>query len=133
MAQQPEITPREEPAGQGEQAPDVEHGGDLPVGVQLNWRLEALIRSGGLAPGARLPGVRELAAGVGVNVNTARAVYRRLEQEGLALSIQGSGTFVAPTVRVSPARVTSFLNASLTIDITLPLFTSYVRQTLVCR
>src|SRR5439155_132046 len=46
---------------------------------------------------------RELAAGAGVNVNTARAVYRRLEAEGLALSIHGSGTYVAPTVRVSPA------------------------------
>jgi DNA-binding transcriptional regulator YhcF (GntR family) len=86
-----------------ERSPDVEHGDDLPIGVQLAWRLEALIRSGGLAPGERLPGVRELAAGAGVNVNTARSVYRRLEREGLTISIQGRGTFVAPAARVSPA------------------------------
>jgi DNA-binding transcriptional regulator YhcF (GntR family) len=69
---------------------------DLPVGVNLAWRLRALIVSGRLAPGARLPGVRELAAGMSVNANTARAVYRRLEAEGLVTSRQGQGTFVAP-------------------------------------
>src|SRR5829696_2239704 len=68
---------------------------DLPVGVNLAWRLRALIVSGRLAPGDRLPGVRELAAGMGINANTARAVYRRLEAEGLVTSRQGHGTFVA--------------------------------------
>src|SRR4051812_9252772 len=96
----PDPGAQREPA---EPSPDVEHGDDLPVGVQLAWRLEALIRSGVLEPGERLPGVRELAAGAGVNVNTARAVYRRLEREGLALSLHGRGTFVAPAARVSPA------------------------------
>src|SRR3712207_147245 len=71
---------------------------DLPVGINLAWRLRALIVSGRLAPGDRLPGVRELAAGMGVNANTARAVYRRLEAEGLVTSRQGQGTFVAAGV-----------------------------------
>src|SRR5436190_10826654 len=100
MAHQPAV--RHEPTPE-DQAPDVAHEDDLPVGVQLAWRLEALIRSGVLATGERLPGVRELASGAGVNVNTARAVYRRLEREGLALSMHGRGTFVAPSARVSPA------------------------------
>ena len=51
---------------------------DLPVGAQLAWRLRVLIASGQLAPGERLPSVRELASGTRVNVNTVRAVYRRL-------------------------------------------------------
>jgi hypothetical protein len=46
--------------------------------------------------------VRELAAGAGVNVNTARSVYRHLENQGLAVSRQGLGTFVAPDVTVAP-------------------------------
>jgi Bacterial regulatory proteins, gntR family len=50
----------------------------------------------------RLPGVREFAAGAGVNVNTARSVYRRLENQGLAVSQQGFGTFVAPYITVAP-------------------------------
>ena len=58
------------------------------------------------APGERLPGIRELADAVGVNVNTVRAVYQRFEHEGLIDSRQGSGTFVAP-IRHSPRAVTS--------------------------
>jgi DNA-binding transcriptional regulator YhcF (GntR family) len=75
---------------------------DLPVGTDLSWRLQVLIHSGRLAPKERLPGVREFAAGAGVNVNTARSVYRRLENQGLAISQQGLGTFVAPYVPIAP-------------------------------
>jgi DNA-binding transcriptional regulator YhcF (GntR family) len=78
-----------------ELAPDLERADDLPVGAQLGWRLRVLIASGDLAPGDRLPGVRELASGTGVNVNTARAVYRRLEEDGQIDSRHGLGTFVA--------------------------------------
>jgi DNA-binding transcriptional regulator YhcF (GntR family) len=78
-----------------ELAPDLERTDDLPVGAQLGWRLRVLIASGELGPGERLPGVRELASGTGVNVNTARAVYRRLEEDGLIVSRHGLGTFVA--------------------------------------
>ena len=83
-------------------APDLERADDLPVGAQLGWRLRVLIASGQLGPGDRLPGVRELASGTGVNVNTARAVYRRLEEDGLILSRHGLGTFVAEGAPASP-------------------------------
>jgi DNA-binding transcriptional regulator YhcF (GntR family) len=82
--------------------PEVLRTDDLPVGVNLAWRLQTLIRSGRLAAGERLPGVRELAAGAGVNANTARSVYGRLEEAGLAVSRQGRGTFVAPHVTMAP-------------------------------
>jgi DNA-binding transcriptional MocR family regulator len=39
--------------------------------------------------------VRELAIEAGVNVNTVRSVYGRLENDGLVRSEQGRGTFVA--------------------------------------
>jgi len=85
-----------------ELAPDLERADDLPVGAQLGWRLRVLIASGDLATGDRLPGVRELASGTGVNVNTARAVYRRLEEDGLIVSRHGLGTFVAEGVPAFP-------------------------------
>jgi DNA-binding transcriptional regulator YhcF (GntR family) len=83
------------PAPTHDLAPDIDRTGDLPIGAQLAWRLRVLIASGELAGGERLPGVRELAGGTGVNVNTARAVYRRLEEDGLIVSRHGLGTFVA--------------------------------------
>ena len=72
----------------------VDRGGDLSPGLQLSWRLRALISSGRLGPGERLPSVRDLATRAGVNVNTARAAYRRLEREGFVVSRHGLGTFV---------------------------------------
>jgi DNA-binding transcriptional regulator YhcF (GntR family) len=82
--------------------PDIARDDDLPIGVNLAWRLRVLIQSGRLAAMERLPGVRDFATGAGVNVNTARSVYRRLEDEGLAVSQQGLGTFVAPYIAVAP-------------------------------
>lgn len=79
----------------------VDRDGDLPVGIQVAWRLRSLIAAGRLAPGDQLPSVRELAAAVDVNANTARAIYGRLEGEGLLVTRHGLGTFVAPAVRPS--------------------------------
>lgn len=75
---------------------------ELPVGLQLTWRLRALISTGRLASGERLPSFRRLAEWAGVNVNTVRAVYAGLEQEGLVVSRQGQGTFVAAGIEAAP-------------------------------
>src|SRR3989454_11811815 len=83
-------------------APDLARSDDLPLGAQLAWRLRILIASGQLGPGDRLPGVRELASGTGVNVNTARAVYGRLEEDGLIVSRHGLGTFVSEDAPAAP-------------------------------
>jgi DNA-binding transcriptional regulator YhcF (GntR family) len=75
---------------------------DVPLGVQLSWRLRALILTGRLDPGERLPSLRRIAGWAGVNVNTVRSVYESLEAEGLIVSQQGRGTFVAESVRPEP-------------------------------
>jgi DNA-binding transcriptional regulator YhcF (GntR family) len=75
----------------------IDRDADVPIGVQLAWALRTRIGEGDFAPGQRLPGMRDLAEAIGVNLNTVRAVYQRLEQEGLIESQQGSGTFVAPS------------------------------------
>lgn len=76
----------------------IDRDADVPIGLQLGWALCARIHDGEFAPGQRLPGLREMAAASGLNVNTVRAVYQRLEQKGLLESHQGSGTFVASTL-----------------------------------
>ncbi len=72
----------------------VDRTADVPVGVQLTWALGSAIRSGRLSPGDRLPPLRELADELAVNVNTLRAVYGRLEADGLIETRHGSGTYV---------------------------------------
>jgi DNA-binding transcriptional regulator YhcF (GntR family) len=74
---------------------------ELPVSLQLTWRLRALIATGRLASGERLPSFRRLSEWAGVNVNTVRAVYAGLEGEGLVVSRQGQGTFVAEGIEAA--------------------------------
>jgi len=93
MSKQPAESPEMIEAGALDVA--IDRDGELPIGVQLAWALRTRIGDGRFKPGQRLPGLRDLARATGVNVNTARAVYQRLEQEGLIESRQGSGTFVA--------------------------------------
>jgi DNA-binding transcriptional regulator YhcF (GntR family) len=80
-------------------AVEIDRDAEVPIGVQLAWALRSRIDDGRLAPDQRLPGLRDLAEASGVNVNTVRAVYQRLEQEGLIDSQQGSGTFVTAAPR----------------------------------
>ncbi|MEV4940592.1 PLP-dependent aminotransferase family protein [Streptomyces zaomyceticus] len=61
---------------------------------QLVDTLASAIRSGRLAPGARLSTHRELAAREGIAVVTATRVYAELEAMGLVSREQGRGTFV---------------------------------------
>jgi GntR family transcriptional regulator len=75
---------------------------EVPVGLQLGWRLKALIRTGELAAGERLPSFRQLAEWAGVNVGTVRAVYETLEADGLVVTRHGQGTFVADGVEAAP-------------------------------
>lgn len=66
--------------------------------------LDARIRRGELAPGERLPPVRELARRHGVSYGVALRVVAELERAGLVERLQGSGTYV--TDRSSVARST---------------------------
>jgi GntR family transcriptional regulator len=85
-----------EPAANSARAFSVDRHSDVPLGTQLAWKLRTAIATGLLAPGERLPGVRELAGAADVNVNTVRSVYARLEEQGLVATEHGRGTFVAP-------------------------------------
>jgi DNA-binding transcriptional regulator YhcF (GntR family) len=81
----------------------IDRKADVPIGVQLTWALRSRIAEGRYAAGQRLPGLRDLAEATGVNVNTVRAVYQRLEQDGLIDRQQGSGTFLAAAPRRAAA------------------------------
>jgi len=55
-----------------------------------------LIAGGQFPEGRPLPPVRQLAADLGVNLNTVAAAYRDLQNEGLILVKHGARAVVAP-------------------------------------
>lgn len=65
-----------------------------PIWVQVTTRLKQQIVTGVLAPGAKLPGGRDLASEYGINPNTAARIYQEMEREGLCETRRGLGTFV---------------------------------------
>lgn len=65
-----------------------------PPYEQLRRQLADLITAGQLAPGDRLPPLRQLAGDLGLAVGTVARTYRELEQEGLLTSSRGGGTRV---------------------------------------
>ena len=65
-----------------------------PVYQQVAEEIKALIARAELAEGEALPPVRQLAADLGVNLNTIAAAYRSLQDEGLISIRHGSGAVV---------------------------------------
>lgn len=74
----------------------------VPLGTQLRGLIEYGIGFGELAPGERLPSVREMAEQLGVAPMTVAQVYRELKDQGLLQSRLGAGTFVADAGKPLP-------------------------------
>ena len=65
-----------------------------PIWVQLVEEFSRRIVTGEWAAGQKMPGVRELAAGLGVNPNTAQRALAELERLELCRSERAAGRFV---------------------------------------
>ena len=70
----------------------------MPITRQIADQIRSHSASGTLAPGDRLPSVRQLAKELAVNQNTILRVYERLTSEGLLERRQGDGTYVADSL-----------------------------------
>lgn len=68
---------------------------DGPLFEQVRTRMIEAVRQGALPAGTRLPTVRELAAQLGLAVNTVARAYRELEAAGIVETRGRFGTFVA--------------------------------------
>ncbi|MCU5583858.1 GntR family transcriptional regulator [Bacillus toyonensis] len=67
---------------------------NIPIYVQVMEYIKKEIVTGRLAPGEKIPAVRELAGELQVNPNTIQRTFQELEQEGIAETRRGTGRFV---------------------------------------
>ncbi|AXG15142.1 GntR family transcriptional regulator [Intrasporangium calvum] len=79
-----------------------------PPFEQVRAQLAALIRSGRLLPGDRLPTVRALAAHLGLAANTVARTYKELEAAGLVETRGRAGTVVASGEHTADVALAAF-------------------------
>ena len=72
----------------------IDHNSRIPIYEQIKTQIIALINSGVLAPGDKLPSLRALASNLSLNFNTIKKVFALLEADGVIESRQGAGFFV---------------------------------------
>jgi len=75
--------------------PQIDPESKVPIYVQIEEQIRALVAAGQLRPGEQLPTIRELAADLRVNYNTIARAYLELDHDGVISTQQGRGTFVA--------------------------------------
>ena len=76
----------------------------IPLYVQLRDQLRALVHSGELRTGDRIPASRELATQLGVHRTTVANAYAELESEGMIQGHVGRGTYIcgSPAKQFTP-------------------------------
>src|ERR1700738_2469620 len=67
----------------------------VPLYIQLRDQLRALVNTGDLRPGDRIPASRELAVQLGVHRTTVSNAFAELESEGLIAGHVGRGTYLS--------------------------------------
>lgn len=83
-----------------------------PIYQQIVDEIKAIVAAGELTEGSSLPPVRQVAADLGVNLNTIAFAYRKLQKAGLIKVKHGSGAVVV--ARVLAQRDQERLQAKLT-------------------
>ena len=73
----------------------ISNASDKPIYEQITSQMKALILSGELAEGERLPSIRALANDLRISVITTKRAYADLEELGFIETVQGKGSFVA--------------------------------------
>jgi GntR family transcriptional regulator len=87
-----------------------------PIYQQIVDEIKGLIATGELSQGTFLPPVRQVAADLGVNLNTVAFAYRQLQRDGLVKVRHGAGALVISRVLKEPVadHMRSQLSAALT-------------------
>jgi GntR family transcriptional regulator len=73
-----------------------------PMYLQIMEQVKQRVAVGEWAPGTEIPSIRQLAIDLRVSVITVKRAYLELERDGVILTQQGKGSFVAPNPNLIP-------------------------------
>jgi GntR family transcriptional regulator len=79
----------------------ISHADRRPMYLQIMEQVRRRIAVGDWAPGQEIPSIRALAAAVQVSVITVKRAYLELERDGVIVTRQGKGSFVADSAGLS--------------------------------
>ncbi len=88
----------------------------VPIYLQLIEQVKRSVALGVLAPGERLPTVKQLATDLTINPNTVARAYRDLERDGVIETSVGRGSFVSQNGAGDRAAAALADVASSTVD-----------------
>jgi len=71
-----------------------------PLYLQIMEQIRQRIAVGDWASGQSIPSIRQLAVDIGVSVITVKRAYLELERDGVIVTRQGKGSFVASDAHV---------------------------------
>ena len=86
---------------------EVDTRSPVPPYEQLRAQIAALVGAGALAPGTRLPPIRQLANDLGLAGGTVARAYRELESEGVVRTRGRHGTEVVAATASAAGPATS--------------------------
>ena len=80
----------------------IDYTSGIPVYEQIKSQMLSLVSSGVLKSGDKFPSIRTLASQLKLNVNTIKKVFAQLEEDGVIVTVVGSGSYVAETAYRNP-------------------------------
>ncbi|MGN6502621.1 MAG: GntR family transcriptional regulator [Pseudolysinimonas sp.] len=80
----------------------VDPASGIPIFEQLAASLRAELARGGVRPGERLPGARDVADALQINIHTVLKAYQQLRDEGLIDLRRGRGAVVSADAAPAP-------------------------------
>lgn len=84
-----------------------------PMYVQIMEQVKQRVAVGDWAPGGEIPSIRELAIALRVSVITVKRAYLELEREGVIVTRQGKGSWVAEGSGLGPGLLEAELGGHL--------------------
>jgi GntR family transcriptional regulator len=79
----------------------ISHADPRPMYLQIMEQIRHRIAIGDWRPGYELPSIRALAAALQISVITVKRAYLELERDGVIVTRQGKGSFVADSAGLS--------------------------------